>query len=107
VFETRKRGKARRETNEGNRLRSCKISGSVRSGDVHTRMYSPSASPSSLSDCKRLVTSSLKAVIGLDGSSKSPTAPVAEDKFDDVVVADRKGAGVSRNGSLGARARLE
>lgn len=106
VIDVGKRGSGRRETNVGNKFKSCRISGSLRSGEVHTRMYSPSTSSSSAFSNRNGVTSS-KVVVGVEDSSGSPTTVVALDRFDGVVATDREGVGVSKNGSLGARARFE
>lgn len=99
-----KRGKGRLDTKEGNIFKSSRSSGFVRSGDVHIRMYcsSVSSKESSALEAKGVCS----PCIGLRGSSctSEPSAPrMAGVFFGD---SECDSTGVSRNGSLGARARF-
>jgi len=101
---TGKRGKVRRVIKEGKTLSRSMNSGLGRSGEVHIRRNSSSASSNADEFCEL---SALYAAFGGGGGSSVVGVEIKAEAFDDGEdEREPDNAGVSKKGSLGARARF-
>lgn len=107
-----KRGKVRCETKEGNNSSKSRYSAFAKFGDVHIRKDSPSSPiPSSYNNSLRIEKAVVLSSTSRETDSRSALSGATcvnivpeEGEFE--APKDRDVGGLSRNGSLGARARL-